>query len=49
MTTIQKVNDTTVAEISERKRLWGSTELAKQRAYHEEELARIIALQDALK
>ncbi len=46
---MQKINDTTVAEISERKRLWSSTELAKQRVYHETELARIIALQDALK
>ncbi len=51
MTEIRKINDNTVAEIGTRevRRIYSSTQLADRKVQLEEELARVIALQDALR
>ena len=46
---IIKIDDTTVAHIKDQRNIYGSTDLAKRRAALEEQLADVIALQDALK
>ena len=51
MAEIIKVNDFTVAKVGtqEVRQLYSSTQLAERKARLEEELAEVIALQDALK
>ena len=51
MSEIVKINDTTVAKIGmqEVKQIFTSTQLAQRKAVLEEQLAEVIALQDALK
>ena len=51
MAEIIKINDTTVAKVGtqEVRQVYGSIELAKRREQLEEQLAEVVALQDALK